>query len=58
MRLPDAGLSQPGRWKLTDEGLRRLNQAPGTAYAIEAIPAERLTGLLEDLDRMARALTD
>ncbi|GAB2734256.1 MarR family transcriptional regulator [Kitasatospora kifunensis] len=48
---------------LTDEGRRRLNAAQGVVYAIEArmiqaIPDERLTELLEDLDRIVRALTD
>ncbi|GAA1365719.1 MarR family transcriptional regulator [Streptomyces beijiangensis] len=48
---------------LTDEGRRRLNAAQGAVYAIEArmieaIPDDRLTALLEDLDRIVRSLTD
>ncbi|MHA6765581.1 MarR family winged helix-turn-helix transcriptional regulator [Streptacidiphilus sp. PAMC 29251] len=48
---------------LTDEGLRRLNAAQKAVYAvearmIEAIPADRLSALLEDFDRIAQALTD
>ncbi|WP_274911081.1 MarR family winged helix-turn-helix transcriptional regulator [Streptomyces sp. WZ-12] len=48
---------------LTGEGRRRLSAAQGAVYAIEArmietVPGERLTGLLEDLDRIARALTE
>jgi DNA-binding MarR family transcriptional regulator len=48
---------------LTDEGRRRLYEAQKTVYAvetrmIEAIPADRLDSLLEDFDRLARALTD
>lgn len=48
---------------LTDEGRRRLHAAQASVYAIEArmvraVPEERLAGLLEDLDRVARALKD
>ncbi|MFD5141952.1 MarR family winged helix-turn-helix transcriptional regulator [Streptomyces sp. NPDC058401] len=70
--LQDAGLLtrpatvETGRARpadLTDEGRRRLNAAQGVVYPIEArmieaIPQERLAGLLEDLDRIARGLTD
>ncbi|MEU1803554.1 MarR family transcriptional regulator [Streptomyces sp. NPDC019937] len=48
---------------LTEAGWRRLHAAQASVYAIEArmvraVPAERLAGLLEDLDRVARALKD
>lgn len=57
----DHGRARPAT--LTDEGRRRLDAAQAAVYAIEArmihtIPEGRLAGLLEDLDRMARALTD
>lgn len=57
----DHGRARPAT--LTDEGRRRLHAARVAVYAIEArmistIPADRLPGLLEDLDRMTRALTD
>lgn len=69
--LQEAGLLDPpatvetGRARptsLTDEGLRRLNAAQGDVYSIEArmieaIPDERLAGLLEDLDRIGHALS-
>ncbi|UNO41760.1 MarR family transcriptional regulator [Streptomyces sp. MST-110588] len=55
----DHGRARPAT--LTDEGRRRLHAAQTAVYAIEsrmiqAVPEERLPGLLEDLDRMARAL--
>jgi DNA-binding MarR family transcriptional regulator len=48
---------------LTDEGRRRLKAAQEAVYAVEArmihaIPEERLTALLDDLDRIGRALTE
>jgi DNA-binding MarR family transcriptional regulator len=48
---------------LTDEGRRRLHAAQTDVYAIEArmlrdIPGDRLAALLEDFDRITRALHD
>jgi DNA-binding MarR family transcriptional regulator len=48
---------------LTDEGQRRLHAAQADVYAIEArmvqaIPDDRLATLLEDFDRVTRALQD
>jgi DNA-binding MarR family transcriptional regulator len=48
---------------LPDEGRRRLQAAQASVYAIEtrmirAIPAKRLTALLDDLDRMAQDLEE
>lgn len=48
---------------LTAEGRRRLRAAQAAVYAIEArmveaLPGDRLDALLEDCDRIARALGD
>ncbi|MEV7729601.1 MarR family transcriptional regulator [Streptomyces sp. NPDC087917] len=55
----DHGRARPVH--LTEEGRRRLTAAQQSVYAIEArmisaIPPDRLDALLEDLDRVARAL--
>jgi DNA-binding MarR family transcriptional regulator len=57
----DHGRARPAT--LTDEGRHRLYAAQAAVYAIEArmirtLPEDRLTGLLEDLDHIAQALTD
>ncbi|MGW7086811.1 MarR family winged helix-turn-helix transcriptional regulator [Streptomyces sp. NPDC054871] len=57
----ESGRARPA--SLTGEGRDRLTAAQGAVYAIEArmieaIPDERLTALLEDFDRLARALSD
>lgn len=57
----ETGRARPAT--LTDEGTRRLNAAQRVVYAIEArmieaIPADRLSALMEDFDRITRALTD
>lgn len=55
----DHGRARPVR--LTDAGERRLRAAQGAVYAVEArmvagITEERLATLLDDLDRIVRAL--
>ncbi|KUL71193.1 MULTISPECIES: MarR family winged helix-turn-helix transcriptional regulator [unclassified Streptomyces] len=57
----ETGRARPA--SLTDEGMRRLTAAQKAVYAIEtrmvhAIPDDRLTALLEDLDRIAQSLAD
>jgi DNA-binding MarR family transcriptional regulator len=56
----DHGRARPAR--LTDEGRRRLDAARDAVYAVDrrlagAVPDERLADLLDDLDRMARAVS-
>jgi DNA-binding MarR family transcriptional regulator len=55
----ERGRARPAR--LTTEGRRRLDAARAEVYAIDraltaAVPAERLPDLLDDLDRMSRAV--
>ncbi|GGV27596.1 MarR family transcriptional regulator [Actinomadura cremea] len=55
----DHGRALPAH--LTDDGRSRLDAARSVVYAIEsrmiaAVPRQRLTALLADLDRMAEAL--
>ncbi|MFE2376467.1 MarR family winged helix-turn-helix transcriptional regulator [Streptomyces sp. NPDC059398] len=57
----ETGRARPVR--LTDEGRRLLTAAQTSVYAIEArmiraVPGDRLTVLLQDLDGMARALEE
>lgn len=57
----ETGRARPAT--LTEEGLRRLRTAQDDVYAIEArmirdLSADRRTAILEDLDRMTRALQD
>ncbi|MFJ7018954.1 MarR family winged helix-turn-helix transcriptional regulator [Streptomyces sp. NPDC101117] len=57
----ETGRARPA--SLTDEGMRRLTAAQKAVYAIEtrmvhALPDDRLTALLEDLDRIAQSLAD
>ncbi|WP_336049092.1 MarR family winged helix-turn-helix transcriptional regulator [Streptomyces sp. CA2R101] len=57
----DHGRARPAR--LTEEGTARLAAVQTAVYAVEqrmveAVPAQRLTALLADLDRMAAALEE
>lgn len=57
----ETGRARPA--KLTGEGARRLRSAQADVYAIEArmvrgLSADRRTAILEDLDRMTRALKE